>query len=140
MHFPYQYRRMFYSFSSTEGIAELLDVSQYNMWEMGSQGVFNLQFLIMSKAEYLSIFFRALVVLFSLSYLNFFFSFFYSTGTFGFRFNRVNGLPLSIVHITFFSVCHFPFFSGEFINLLMFSIILFINCVLIWTVSPFWIF
>lgn len=64
----------------------------------------------------------------------FFFSFFYSTGTFGFRFNRVNGLPLSIVQITFFSVCHFPFFSGEFINLLIFSIILFINCVLIWAV------
>lgn len=69
MHFHYQHRRMFYSSLPTEDIAKLLDFSQFNMWEPGSQGSYNLQFLIMSKAEHLFIFLRACIFLFSLSCL-----------------------------------------------------------------------
>lgn len=127
---------MFYSFSSTEGIGKLLDVSQYNMWEMGSQGCFNLQFLIMSKTEHLSIFFSKHLYSCSLWATWIFVLFFYSTGTFVCFYTLID-LKDYLIYCTnyfFFPVCHFPFFSDEFINLLTLSIILFTNCVLMWTI------
>ena len=49
LHFHYQYWRMFYSSLPTEDIAKLLDSSQSNMWQMGSQCSFNCHFLLWAK-------------------------------------------------------------------------------------------